>query len=399
MKQLRILTGNHAGAQVRLAPGTHRVSADEDADIRILDWTGNDVLLAVDEAGITSARRVANDAPEPGDTASEETAAETGTPAAEPGVVLMIDYVPMPFDDTVLCVGIEGAAWPSDLALLSTLLTRTGDDAAETGSSHSEGWIKRLGSRRMLALGACVLAGAVALGGMLHFSLEKAHANEQASNVVVAQRANRAFAEAGLTELHAASDGRGGAIVTGMVSSQSEDYMARQMLGKIAPNGVTRQYGVAEDTARSINEALGIDGTQVGYRGHGVFAVTGTVASTSAVKDALARVRGDLDRNVKNVEVNVVGRDDGKNAVPEVPQGSYSVLVSSSRVQYTETPDGVKHIYSSDSSSSSDPSSDMKASDEDAASAPHSDLTTGTNNDVANEAIRQFKEQSHVRVN
>src|SRR6202012_5112962 len=124
----------------------------------------------------------------------------------------------------------------------------TGDDTADAGSRTPEGLLKRMGSRRLLALGACVLVGAVALGGMLRFSLEKARANQPPPSVVITQRANRAFAEAGLTELHAATDGRGGEIVTGMMRSQSEDYAVRQMLGKIAPNGVTRQYGIADDT-------------------------------------------------------------------------------------------------------------------------------------------------------
>jgi type III secretion protein D len=388
MKQLRILTGNHAGAQVRLAPGTHRVSADDDADIRILDWTGNDVLLAVDESGVASARRLADEAPAPADTASA-----SDTPAGEPGVVLMIDYVPMPFDDTVLCVGEEGAAWPSDLALLSTLLTRTGDAGTDDEDAGPAGRFGRKGSRRLLALGACMLIGAVALGGMLSFALQKAHANQPPTDIVMTQRANHAFAEAGLAELHAAPNGHGGTLVTGMVSSQSEDYIVRQMLDKIAPNAATREYGIAEDTARSINEALAINGTEVAYSGHGVFTITGTVASTSAVQDALARVRGDLDKSVRKVEVKVTARDDGKPAVPATPpSGTYSVLVSSGRVQYTETPDGVKHIYTSGDTSTGDEGTDASMTSQNS-------LAISANNDVANATIGHPQEQFHVRGN
>jgi type III secretion protein D len=390
MKQLRILTGNHAGAQVRLAPGTHRVSADDDADIRILDWTGNAVLLAIDEAGVASARRVTANAMAPADMASE-----SDTPDGEPGVVLMIDYVPMPFDDTVLCVGTEGAAWPSDLSLLSTLLTRTGKSDPEGEDGKPAGLFKRASVRRMLALGACVLLGAIALGGMLTFVMQQARANQPPSDVVIAQRANRAFAEAGLTELHAVPDGHGGTLVTGMVTSQSEDYIVRQMLAKFAPNAATRQYGIAEETARSINEALAINGTEVAYQGNGKFMVTGTVASASAVNEALARVRGDLDKSVKQVEVKVVARADDKPAVPAMPpSGTYSVLVSSGRVQYVETPDGVKHIYTS-----GDPAASDDDDDADVAMNSHDALAISANNDIANATIDQSKEHSHVRGN
>lgn len=57
MKLLRILTGVHAGAQLRLSPAGYRLGADDDADIRISDWSGADLLLTLDEAGIVRARR------------------------------------------------------------------------------------------------------------------------------------------------------------------------------------------------------------------------------------------------------------------------------------------------------------------------------------------------------
>ncbi|WP_207888563.1 hypothetical protein, partial [Pseudomonas sp. 30_B] len=47
MKLLRILTGVHAGAQLQLAPGTHRIGSDDGADIRLTDWHAADLLLHV----------------------------------------------------------------------------------------------------------------------------------------------------------------------------------------------------------------------------------------------------------------------------------------------------------------------------------------------------------------
>lgn len=42
MKQLRILTGAHSGAQVKLVPGVYRLGADDGADLCITDWTEED---------------------------------------------------------------------------------------------------------------------------------------------------------------------------------------------------------------------------------------------------------------------------------------------------------------------------------------------------------------------
>ncbi|MBN3775850.1 type III secretion system protein, partial [Burkholderia sp. Se-20378] len=60
MKLLRILTGLHAGAEIALDAGEHRIGAGDDAEIRINDWRDGDLLLSIDAQGVTRARRAAS---------------------------------------------------------------------------------------------------------------------------------------------------------------------------------------------------------------------------------------------------------------------------------------------------------------------------------------------------
>ena len=51
MKQLRVLTGRHAGAQLLLTALTYRNAADEQADIQIVDWPSEPLVLDIREEG------------------------------------------------------------------------------------------------------------------------------------------------------------------------------------------------------------------------------------------------------------------------------------------------------------------------------------------------------------
>ncbi|MHA7338553.1 type III secretion system protein, partial [Burkholderia pseudomallei] len=127
MKLLRILTGLHAGVEIALDAGEHRIGAGEDAEIRITDWRDGDLLLSIDAQGVTRARRAAGMPPE---TAADRFDAD-GSP------LLMLDFVPVPFGETALCVGPERGAWPSDLELLATLWAPPpGADAARRGAAR-----------------------------------------------------------------------------------------------------------------------------------------------------------------------------------------------------------------------------------------------------------------------
>jgi len=345
MKLLRILTGHHAGAQVVLTPGTHRIGTDDDADIHLTDWRGADVLLTMDESGAVCTERL--EAAPPAEGSADESA---DTPAPEQQATLdpcktwMIDFVPMQFDDTVLCVGWPDAAWPSDLALLSTLLNAP-DDPADTAGDTAR---MRRRYTKIAAVCVAMSAGIAAISFALTTSVSRAALAP--SDVVLEQRLSRALAEARLPELHVARENAGDnggtprVVVTGMVRSASDDYIARQLFDRMKPGAVTRRYSIAEDTARGIRDAIGMDGVQVKYDGKGVFTVSGTVADKQHVENALARVRGDFGKSIRQIHVALA---EVGSPASEPAKGTFISLVSSGDVQYAQTPDGVKHIYTS----------------------------------------------------
>ncbi|MFM0081601.1 type III secretion protein [Paraburkholderia sediminicola] len=352
MKLLRILTGVHAGAQLQLTPGTHRVGADDDADIRLTDWRGADALLHVDASGVVSAQRVAAAAVQTVDAAEGEPA----QPAVAEEVVLLVDFVPMQFDDMILCVGADDAVWPSDLDLLSMLLTRPAEArfAAE----------RKKRRRYVGAVVACFVLGIVIVAGSLLTTTQMSRAALPRNADDRAQRVSEALAAAHVSGLQARAVGNT-VVVTGMVTSPADDDAVRNLLARISTTGISRNYDVAQNDARSIEDSLGVAGAHVRYLGDGNFAVTGAVSSRADLDAALARVRADLDPNVKNVVVEAAENTGIAAANPAA--ASYSEMISSDDVRYAQTPDGVKHIYVVD----------PPASDSDAAAAANAAPGTG----------------------
>ncbi|MGF6768153.1 type III secretion protein D [Paraburkholderia sp. GAS199] len=331
MKLLRILTGVHAGAQLQLTPGAHRIGADDDADIRLTDWRGTDALLRVDASGVVSAQRVAAAAAV--DSGSQIDAA----PEVAEEVVLLVDFVPMQFDETILCVGPDDAAWPSDLDLLSMLLTRPAEArfAAE----------RKKRGRYIGAVIACFVLGIVIVAGSLLTTTQMSRAALPRNADDRAQRVTEALAAAHVSGLQTHAVGST-VVVSGMVTSPADDDAVRTLLARISTSGISRNYDVAQNDARSIEDSLGIAGAHVRYLGNGEFAVTGAVSNRSDLEAALARVRADLDSNVRNIAVDVAENTNVGAGGPA--PASYSEMISSDDVRYAQTPDGVKHIYAID---------------------------------------------------
>lgn len=335
MKLLRILTGVHAGVELHLGAGSHRIGSDDDADIRISDWSGADVLLTVDETGIVSAQRVlpelqALTQPE-AQPEAQHTPANDGAETMDPGTVLLIDFVPMRFDDTVLCVGASDAVWPSDLDLLSTLLVKPQEARHEAERSRQR---KLVGA----VLGCAMLGAVVVIGSVLITTVVSRAALPRDSGDL-AQRVNRALAQAHMSELHARPHGNN-VIVSGMVPTTEDDATVRRVLTQLSSTAIKRQYDIAQNDARDIEDALGAQQVHVAYAGQGAFNITGKVANPADVQAALTRIRHDLSTNVKELRMQLTQSND---AAPPPP--SFSELMSSDDVRYATTPDGVKHIY------------------------------------------------------
>ncbi|KAG0192564.1 hypothetical protein DFQ28_008686 [Apophysomyces sp. BC1034] len=352
MKLLRVLTGVHAGAQLKLAPGEYRLAADDDADIRLSDWVGAELRLTVDSQDVVHAKRppplpTENGAPSHHG-AGEHQHVEPDAPAMTHSVadvtldptaagdnqgteqILLVDFVPMQFDDTVICVGPADSTWPSDVELLSTLLVKPDQDKREA---------KRARHRKIASVTLVCMAVGMAIGlGALLMPIQDSRAARRHDINDLAQHINRLLADQKLTELHAQVSGSV-IRVTGMVSTATQDANARDLLQHTAAGVALRQYDIADVDARNIAESLGIAGVHVAYAGDGIFDVTANVKDPQQFRSALERIRHDLNANVKTLRTHITAID--KNSLPS----TYSEMIVSDAIQYAQAPDGTKHIY------------------------------------------------------
>ncbi|CAG9233726.1 conserved hypothetical protein [Paraburkholderia sabiae] len=368
MKQLRILTGIHAGATAPLAPGLHRIDADDDADIRITDWTGPSAIVEVGENDVVTVRRLAADVPvnveeeaQSVDANEPEAHASSNETVEDTAPVFMLDFLPMQFDQSVICIGPDDVEWPSDLALLSTLLKPGQSDDATSNAVRSR-------RRTFVAIGAaCVALAIVACAGALSLTT-RAKASMLPNDVAAMENVNREFASAHLNELRASLDGHGGVLVRGLVANESENLAARRLLATITSPRVQAQYGIAEVIRRSIGESLPVAGISVHYDGSGVFSIAGKDVDMDALQQGVKRIRPDLPANVKDIRIDATGAEQA-----DAPAGaSYIAIVSSDTVRYAQTPDGVKHIFILDNPT---PASDATAATDTVAPQAASDVT------------------------
>ncbi|WP_175919775.1 secretion protein [Burkholderia pyrrocinia] len=318
MKLLRILTGVHAGAQLQLAIGTHRIGSDDGADIRLTDWHVADLLLHVTD-DVVHAQFV-------------ETDVERSTPAAgAPEAIQFVDLVPMQFDGTVLCVGPDATVWPSDFDLLSTLILRRENQPVR-------------GRRYARTATACIALVSLVLAVVAISTSQMSRAAPPPNVGYRAQRIVEALAAAHIDGLQARPVGEA-VVVTGMVARATDAAAVRTLLAGIATSGVVSRYDIAQQVSHNIEDSLGVPGAQVEYAGGGRFVVKGSAGSREALEAAVARVRSDLDPNV--TEVTVTAPESVAEAAA-ANSTSYAEMVSADDVQYALTSDGIKHIYVTD---------------------------------------------------
>jgi type III secretion protein D len=321
MKILRVLTGVHAGVQVRLNDGQHYVvGAGDEADICISDWHGANLLLAVDETGVVRATHGG---------------ADDGMDASESGPavpVLIPDLVAVKFDDTVLCVGPAEMAWPTDVDLLAPLWTPKAPakrQGAKTG-------------RLTLIVGVASVAGlmgVVSVAAMLPGArVAPAQGPANPANLpMYAAKLDTMLHAAGLTDLHAATEGQA-VVVKGIVRNDTDDALAKALIGRADGSTVVRRYDVATVDAQNLQDSLATPSVKVEYSGQGIFTVTGAVAAPAKVRQAIDGLRPELGANVKRIDVAIT------QAPPPEQPVAYSGLIESAGIRYFVSPDGTKHM-------------------------------------------------------
>jgi len=122
MRQLRVLTGAHAGVQLTLGEGNWRIGAHEPVDICLDDWDDAPMVIEVrpaDAGALVTWRR-------------SEAAQQRAWP----------DLQALRFGDVVLCIGPSSKPWPSDMALLQSVMQPSlADGRARRARRWPKGWL------------------------------------------------------------------------------------------------------------------------------------------------------------------------------------------------------------------------------------------------------------------
>ncbi|MEK8029345.1 hypothetical protein AACH06_00815 [Ideonella sp. DXS29W] len=313
MKQLRFLTGRHAGMNLVLSASTYRISEDTEADIQITDWSDQPLDLTIphdDETGMSAAILRWEDN-------------RDGEPLA--------DLVPRRFRDIVLCVGpTHGVEWPSDVDLLGRVLAPA-PQPVPIGEPRAVSARHRLWT--MCSLSVATLAIGAAFVTVIGSSSQAAVQREQPSALV---RAQRAVDGLGLPGLTVRVDGEG-VLVEGLVASPNECAMVRAALADLPASLVRHRYAAASDVAQSIAEALGAPGIRVSHAGAGQFVVEGAAVGAEGMQTAADRLVNDLAPLVRRIRVDVAD-------LPPPQRTPTGAMLQVAGVEYVQTRDGVKHI-------------------------------------------------------
>jgi type III secretion protein D len=312
-KELRILTGFHAGARIQLNPTTMSIGAQATDDILIQDWNEGTMQLATDTQ----------------DRVTIAAAGAAGAPAT------LEDFTPRRFGDVVLCAGPQDAPWPSDVQLLEAMLAApaaadaAADEPVAVPPAPRASWT-RTGLVAMLV--GSIGAGALAL-------------------IVgsTSQAANHPLAQAGLADVRGALDRlqepgielreqANGFVASGIVANGAAARRAHDSLRSVAGSRLRWQVRPADDIARELAESLHEPHVKVRYAGAARFEVTGTARQPGMVRDVVERFRNDMAPLALTVGIKVERIDELAVA------GKVDSAVNADSVRYIESSDGTKNF-------------------------------------------------------
>lgn len=324
MKQLRILTGRHAGVQLRLNRRQYRIASDEDADLQISDWGHAPLVLTFEEEGsdVSPALHL---------TADDATSA---TPAKALG--RLEDFLPRRFGDVVLCAGPDGAAWPSDIALMDALMRPAAPTSTTAQADGAAASTQGRGARGGWGLKLSALVVAAALLATFASVLSTQTAASVAPPVSPMEQVLQALRQAGVDGLTVRRVDRR-LVVEGLLPGGAEMARARAALQPFDEQMLLHRYAAASDIVRQIGDALNRPGVRVAYRGRGVFAVEGQATDPAQLRDEVKRVAADIGPLVTRIDVAV------EETLPSA-RVRVGAMLGGDGLQYVQTADGTKHL-------------------------------------------------------
>ena len=322
-KELRILTGFHAGARIQLNPTPMSIGKDTTADILIQDWSEGTMQLAIDaEDRVTIVATDAADAP-----------------------LTLDDFAPRRFGDVALCAGPRDALWPSDLQLLEAMLAAPAG-AADAADAAADEAVMMGDTRPMPPPGraswtrtglVAMVVGSVGAGAL---ALTMGGASQAATRppapvgLADVRNALERLQEPGI-ELREQANGF---VASGIVANGEAARKAHASLRSVAGSRLRWQVKPADDIARELAESLHEPHVKVRYAGAGRFEVTGTARQPGAVRDVAERFRNDMASPAPRIDVKVERIDELGIA------GKVDSALNADSVRYVESSDGTKNF-------------------------------------------------------
>jgi type III secretion protein D len=317
MKQLRILTGAHAGVRLDLPPRRYTIGSQVDADLELSDWNGAPAELQVLEDGATWAHGL-------------DTVAET-----------LQDFAPRRCGPVVLCVGPAdpGTVWPTDLELLARL---DGPDA-EPCTPLAQRLLRRP-QAPWLAVAATAVLALVGMGVSVAGRSSEAMPQRAVLPTGLPAHGNEAVRQRILHLLArhpvwrpSVSGNSDGVAVGGLVPTSTDAAHLRQQLEELGVGRVQHNVVSAATIVERITEGIGQPGLSVRYDGDGRFRVSGTAIDAERARHTASRIAADFGDVVAQVEFELGHR------------GSAGVLplratFSGDGFEYVQTRDGAKHL-------------------------------------------------------
>lgn len=303
IKEIRILSGRHRGAALRLAAGSWRIGADDAASVHISDWRHAPVTLTIAEDGRICWSGADSD---------------TAVPVAE--------HQTIDFDDIALSIG-DPDHVVADVAPADVAATKVPAAAPQPS---------RNGLTRWLALGAVAVPAAMLSTALL--AMQPARTTPAPPQLDSLRRQMpqllAGIGQAGLQ----VSEQDGLIVVRGVVRNSADAAAVRNLLRRNAPDQAVAHLAIVNDVLASITESLREPTLNARYEGDGRFVVTGTTRDGAVVRKHLAQLAADLGPAVRQLDARVT----------EVRPG-WSVADSDSALdagglRYVQSLDGSKHF-------------------------------------------------------
>jgi type III secretion protein D len=322
MKQVRILTGAHAGAQLSLDSSSTRIGQGSENDIDLDDWAHAPIEVVVEEGDVVSVYMLTpNETAEAGDESQPQTLREL--------VGQLVDFVPRRFADVVLCCGPAEGIWPSDVSLMEQLMQPLVQVAEKLPEP-----VKKMGWKVWAAMGACCVALVSGLGVILVRQSDAA-AQRMPQESLFSQ-VYRVIEKLPYKDLVVTRAGEQVA-VEGMLENASQVLAVRAALARFPKHRLGHRYAAADQAVNSITEALKIASLNVQHTGAGVFVVTGQAPNLQQLRDSTQRIVNDLNPLVKRIDLNVT-------ELPAPDRIAVGSVMAMGDLQVVEARNGAKYL-------------------------------------------------------